>query len=139
MILSKNDIMDKGIIDESQKTFSEPEKRIAEILAKEGKNVKSLAETSDSGRNPDAEVDGIPAEFKNLEMGAKDTTVKNVINSSIRRGGQARNIIIDARGSGLTEIEANQGLVRSKNITRGKLDTVRIIGDRYDITFTDLI
>ena len=66
-----------------------------------------------------------------------NSLVKNQINNSIRRGGQARDIIIDARASGLIEAEVERGLQRAKNITRGKIDSVRIIGDSYDITFTE--
>lgn len=50
---------------------------------------------------------------------------------------KSKDIIIDARTSGLIESEAERGLERAKNITRGKIDCVRIIGDRYDITFTE--
>lgn len=123
-------------IDESDKIFSHQEKAIADLLASEGKTVKSLLEKN-QGRTADAEVDGIPTEFKSLVIGATNSTVKNLINSSIRRGGQARKIIIDARGSGLTEAEANLGLQRAKNVSRGKIDSVRIIGDGYDLISND--
>lgn len=126
-----------GSINESERAFSQKERAIADLLETEGKTVKALPETPGAGRNPDAEVDGITTEFKSLEPGATSSTVKNQINNSIRRGGQARNIIIDARGSGLTDAEARAGLQRAKNITRGKVDSVRIIGDGYGITSTD--
>ncbi|MEG5016803.1 MULTISPECIES: CdiA C-terminal domain-containing protein [unclassified Microcoleus] len=126
-----------GSIDESERAFGETERAIAEFLEREGKNVKALVEKTDGGRNPDAEVDGKFTEFKSLDAGATSATVKNQINNSIRRGGQARDIIIDARVSGLIEAEAERGLQRAKNITRGKIDSVRIIGDIYDITFTE--
>ncbi len=71
-----------------------------------------------------------------MAVGATSLTVKNQINNSIKPGGQARNIIIDAPSSGLTEYEAIRGLERAKNITIGKLDTVRIIGSNYDIIST---
>ncbi len=128
-----------GSIDESEREFSQPEKAIAQLLAIEGKTVKALSEKPDEGRNADAEVDGVSTEFKSLVLGATNPTVKNAINNSIRRGGQARDIIIDSRGSGLTETEARTGLQRAKNITRGKIDSIRIIGDRYDITATDFL
>ncbi|MBO1352185.1 MAG: hypothetical protein EBE86_034685 [Hormoscilla sp. GUM202] len=128
-----------GSIDESEREFSQPEKAIAQLLAIEGKTVKALSEKPDEGRNADAEVDGVSTEFKSLVLGATNPTVKNAINNSIRRGGQARDIIIDSRGSGLTETEAMTGLQRAKNITRGKIDSIRIIGDRYDITATDFL
>jgi len=125
-----------GIIDESEKVFSSKEKRIADKLTEEGKNVKAKKET-EIGRTGDAEVDGVKTEFKTLDPGANSATVKNSINNSIRRGGQARDIIIDARNSGLTPEEAARGLARSKAITRGKVDSVRIIGDGFDITSKD--
>ncbi len=43
-------------------------------------------------------------------------------------------MVIDARGSGLTEVEAQRGLARARNITRGKIDSIRIMGDGFDIT-----
>jgi hypothetical protein len=120
-------------IDESERTFSPEEKRIAEILKNEGKNIKAKAEVPGE-RTADAEVDGVESEFKSLSPGAKNSTVRNSINNSIRRGGQSRDMIIDARGSGLTKVEAQRGLARAKNIARGKIDSVRIIGDSFDIT-----
>jgi hypothetical protein len=120
-------------IDESERTFSPEEKRIAEILKNEGKNIKAKAEVPGE-RTADAEVDGVESEFKSLAPGAKNSTVRNSINNSIRRGGQSRDMIIDARGSGLTKVEAQRGLARAKNIARGKIDSVRIIGDSFDIT-----
>lgn len=126
----------KLMIDESQKTFSPQEKAIADLLASEGKKVKVLLETN-QGRTADAEVDGIPTEFKSLIMGVTNNTLKNQISNSIKRGGQARQIIIDGRNSGLTEAEAKLGLQRAKNISRGRIDKVRIIGDDYDISFTE--
>lgn len=126
-----------GSIDESERKFLESEKAIAELLKAEGQTVKALPETSSGGRNADAEADGIRTEFKSIQPGSTSATVKNQINNSIRRGGQARNIIIDARDSGLTLAEANRGLERAKNISRGKIDSVRIIGDDYDITSTE--
>ncbi|MEG4090234.1 CdiA C-terminal domain-containing protein [Microcoleus sp. Pol12B4] len=88
-----------GSIDESERAFGATERAIAEFLEREGKNVKALVEKTDGGRNPDAEVDGKPIEFKSLDAGATSATVKNQINNSIRRGGQARDIIIDAIAS----------------------------------------
>ncbi len=122
-----------GSIDESERTFSLKERSVAEVLKNEGKSVKAKAEIQGK-RTADAEVDGVESEFKSLAPGAKNSTVRNSINDSIRRGGQARNMVIDARGSGLTEVEAQRGLARARNITRGKMDSVRIMGDGFDIT-----
>jgi hypothetical protein len=123
-----------GSIDESERAFSPSERRVAEMLQSEGKHVKASAEGKGPRRSRDALVDGIPTEFKTPDLGANGSTIKNQINDSTRRGGQARNMIIDARGSGLTEAEAMRGLARAKNITRGRIDSVRVIGDGFDIT-----
>jgi hypothetical protein len=106
-------------------------------LEKEGKTVEALAEDhSIQGRKADALVDGVKTEFKTAEPGATSSTIKNMINDSVRRGGQARNVIIDARGSGLSEADAAQGLARAGGISRGRIDSVRIIGDAFDTSST---
>ena len=122
-----------GKIDESERSFdAKREKPIAEYLAKEGHDVKSLKEVSNQGRQADALVDGKKTEFKKLEPGATNSTVKGCINDSVRRGGQARDMVIDARGSGLSKSEANRGLDRAQGITRGRLDSARVLGDDYN-------
>lgn len=50
-------------------------------------------------RQGDLIVDGIKTEVKTLDPGATSATIRNTVNNSLRRGGQAREIIIDARGS----------------------------------------
>jgi len=126
-----------GHIDESERRFSPEERRIAEILAREGRMLSAKAEVN-YRRIGDAIVDGVLVEFKNLATTTADSeTIGNTVNNSIRRGGQARHIIIDARRSGLTEVEAIRGLARVRNITRGMMDSVRIIGDGFDVASTD--
>ena len=122
-----------GRIDERARPFLDKERALAEYLAQEGREVISLPE-SGPYRGGDALVDGVEVEFKKLDPGATDTTIRNVINNSIRRGGQARNIIIDTRDSGLTLEQARLGLARARNITRGRVDRVRIVGDDFDTT-----
>jgi hypothetical protein len=87
-----------GIIDESARTFNPKERRIAEVLASEGKDVKALPEgTIPNERSADALVAGRPTEFKSLDPGASSGTIKNTVNQSLKGGGQARDIIVDAR------------------------------------------
>lgn len=85
------------------------------------------------GRQGDRIIDGIKTEYKTLDLGATQNTVKNVVNNSIRKGGQARQIIIDARGSGLTREEAITGIEKAMGISRGKIDQLRIIGDGFEV------
>ena len=126
-----------GSIDESERFFPPEERRIAELLESEGKSVVAKKATS-KHRSADAEVNGVLTEFKTLDpLRANNASIKNAINDSIRRKGQARHIIIDARGTRLSEAEARRGLARARNITRGKLDTARVIGDGFDLYGAD--
>jgi hypothetical protein len=133
-------------IDESEAKFSPEEYRVAELLYKEGKCVKALP-VSKSGRNPDALVgtqigfdgkiiDGIVFEFKSLDFGATSKTITSSVKRSLARGGQSRNIIVDGRNSGLMLAEAQRGLRRVAGFQAGKLDSLRIIGDGFDIATT---
>lgn len=98
----------QGSIDESDRKFTHEEKAIAIKLKGEGKNVKSLAEENEKGvRNADATVDGKKTEFKTPRPGATSGTIKGEVNDSIRGPGQARDIVIDAEHSGLTQAEPN--------------------------------
>jgi uncharacterized protein YukE len=120
-----------GSIDQSAKTFNDRELKIAEDLKSEGKDVTAIPESKVPGvRTPDAEVDGVPTEFKSLDSGAGSNTVKNQLGSA---QGQAPNAIIDARGSGLSESDAQLGLRRYLGANPGKMTYIRIIGDGYSI------
>ena len=128
----------QGRIIETQGKFSPRERPLAEFLAKEGKTVEKLPENHAlPGRKADALVDGVRTEFKKPRVGATNATIKTEISMSIKRGGQARDMIIDARGTGLTEAEARRGLARAAGITRGRIDSVRVVGDGFDITATN--
>jgi hypothetical protein len=121
-----------GVIDERAKKFSPAERRIAEHLASRGSAVVSVHEGYGvSGRTPDARVNAVSVEFKALDPGASDRTVKAALNSA---KGQARHAVIDARGSGLTEDEAQHGMKRFFGTPHGqRMDAVLIIGDDYSV------
>ena len=121
-----------GVIDERAKEFSPSERRIAEYLAVKGPAVVSVSEGFGvCGRTADARVDGTPVEFKSLDPGAGDKTVKAALNSA---KGQARYAVIDARDCGLTENDAHRGIRRFSGTPYGdRLDAVLIIGDNYII------
>jgi hypothetical protein len=121
-----------GVIDERAKTFSAAERRIAEHLAGPGPAVVSVSEGFGLyGRTADARMNGISVEFKSLDPGAGDQTVKATLNSA---KGQARHAVIDARDSGLTEDQAHRGIRRFSGTPHGnRLDAVLVIGDNYTI------
>ncbi len=121
-----------GVIDERAKRFSPAERRIAEYLADRGSAVVSVSEGYGIyGRTADARVNGVPVEFKSLDPGASDRTVKAALNSA---KGQARYAVIDVRSSGLTEDQAYRGIRRFSGTPHGnRLDAVLIVGDNYNI------
>ena len=121
-----------GVIDERSKRFSAAERRIAEHLAAQGPAVVSVPEGFGIyGRTADARVNGISVEFKSLDPGASDRTVKAALNSA---KGQARYAVVDARDSGLTEDQAHRGIRRFSGTPHGnRLDAVLVIGDNYTI------
>src|SRR5690242_13421211 len=121
-----------GVIDERSMSFSAAERRIAEHLAAPGPAVVSVSEGYGIyGRTADARVNGISVEFKSLDPGASDRTVKAALNSA---KGQARYAVVDARDSGLTEDQAHRGIRRFSGTPHGnRLDAVLVIGDNYTI------
>lgn len=121
-----------GVIDERAKKFSPAERRTAEYIASGGPAVVSVSEGYGvQGRTPDARVDAVAVEFKSLDPGASDRTVKAALNSA---KGQARHAVIDARGSGLTEDEGQRGIRRFFATPYGtRMDAVLIIGDDFSI------
>ena len=121
-----------GVVDERAKKFSPAERRIAEYLAADGLAVVSISEGFGiRGRTPDAYADDVPVEFKSLDPGASDRTVKAALNSA---KGQARHAVLDARESGLDEDQARSGIRRFSGTPYGnRLDAVLIIGNDYTL------
>ncbi len=113
--------------------FSANERAIAVYLENLGRKVRRnpLEGLAGAGRQGDALVDGVLHEFETLAPGATSSTIRNVVNNSIRRGGQARNLVIDARGTGLAKNEALRGIRRALDISRGKIDYVAVIGTDF--------
>lgn len=115
--------------------FNPNEKAVADYLEGLGRKVTKnpLEGAKGAGRQGDAFVDGKLHEFKTLDPGATAATIKNSVNNSIRRGGQARDIVIDSRGTGLTEAAALHGIKKALGISRGLVDYIAVIGDDFFI------
>ncbi|MGP8161817.1 MAG: hypothetical protein ACLQGJ_11480 [Candidatus Dormibacteria bacterium] len=132
-----------GSVEECARPFSAPELRIAEVLANEGDTVAAVCPTNDV-RTYDAVVNGRPTEFKTVNGPkggvATNVTVRSALSSANGQfgtitPGQMSNVVLDSRGSGLTEAEAERGLQRWLGTGRNRLDTIRIIGDGWGITW----
>ncbi|MEU5996083.1 hypothetical protein ABZ806_44525 [Spirillospora sp. NPDC047418] len=121
-----------GKLDESRKKFNQKERLIADLLVSEGRRVEAVPESKvDRVRTPDALVDDVPVEFKSLDPTAVPKSIKNALNTA---KGQAPNAIIDARGTRLTEEDAREGLDKFLRYNPGRMDSIRILGDGYEIT-----
>jgi hypothetical protein len=122
-----------GVIDERQRAFPPTERRIADYLAAaDGCAVVARIEDHGArGRKPDADVDGVPTEFKSLSPGATDATVRGALT---RAKGQAGHVVVDARESGLAGTTAWHGVHRFLAAPySGKVDAIRVIGDDFDL------
>jgi hypothetical protein len=124
----------QGVVDERASRFQPRERRLADFLASEGRSVVAIHDGyGREGRKPDAAVDGVWTEFKSLDPGASDTTVKAALTSA---KGQARQVAIDGRESGLGRAEAEQGMRRFLGTPYAdRLDAIRIVGDDFDLNW----
>ena len=119
--------------------FTDPKERaIAEHLERLGRKVEpNLMEgVPGAGRQADAIVDGVRHEFKSLDPGATSATVRNSVDKSVSGIGQAREIVMDVRETGLSLKEARRGAGRALGISREKLDGLTLLGDDYFFRWT---
>jgi hypothetical protein len=135
-----------GYVVDTAHYFNDNERSVADYLAANtGAYVESLA-TARDGRFPDALVGyswedfaaGNVAvyEFKTLTTSRADpsTTITRAVGSSLARGGQAPNIVIDGRGVDLSEAEAQRAIARVQGYltaSQHSLDSLQIIGRDY--------
>lgn len=117
------------------KTEAEREAALDEYLTQQGRSVRPNPDEGapGAGRQGDRFVDGVKTEYKWLDPGATSASIRNSINNSLRRGGQARVIIVDARWSGLSAAEAQQGMARAAGISRGRVDVIEIVGNGFHL------
>jgi hypothetical protein len=123
-----------GLVDERASVFSPRERRVADLLAGEGRAVVAVHDGyGKQGRRPDAAVDGVWTEFKSLDPGASDKTVKAALTSA---KGQARQAVVDGRDSGLSRDQADRGMQRFLGTPYAyQLEAIRIVGDDYDLNW----
>ncbi len=124
-----------GKLDESERV-EEPRARPAiDTLIAQGNDVKTLPVVQNRGRNGDTIVNGVRTELKRLDS-ARPDAIANRINKSKKGTGQAPNIVIDARGHGMTRDEVDQGIEMQRPHCNGKIHYVRVIADDFDVTYS---
>lgn len=128
-------------IDESTRPFTLKEKSIAYYLSMQGYRVIAVPEGDT--RMADAFVQAPDGkeyylEFKTIDIKpGEPATAKRVARSlqlALHGQAQSDNILIDGRGTGLTEKDAEQGIkAKMGDLQRHHIATVRILGDSFDI------
>lgn len=126
-----------GAVEERGRKFKAPERKIADYLAADGNDVAALPEPAGRGRKADAAVNGRPVEFKSPTTTGYRTTL-NACREATRGGAQAPSVVIDVRGREATEAEARAGVDAARPRMKNRLDHVRVIGDTFDVTITEL-
>ena len=130
-----------GLNKSCQGKFSSEEKSIADYLKAMGRKVEPNSDEGKAGlgRQPDAIIDGLRTEFKTIDLKTTpipgSNTIKNIVADSARRGGQARELIIDARHTCLSKDEAQRGIFRALGANKGKIDRVTVMGNGYFIGY----
>nr|MDJ0852193.1 RHS repeat-associated core domain-containing protein [Myxococcota bacterium] len=107
--------------------FNKAEREAAEFLAERGQIVERIPVSTQRGvKTPDFRVNGVLTELKTAKPGG---SINQFLNQVQKGKKQARNIIIDARGAGITKREAARRLRRvyQSDFTKGKIDRIEVI------------
>lgn len=129
----------KGTLTGAVDELKPDERTFLDELLEAGKDVDVIPTAKD--RTPDFKIDGVLHELKTLSNVQKQTPdgLSAAIANRVMNGrGQAAHIIVDARKqAGMTREIAERGAKRAfgaDNKTGGKIQSIRIIGDGFDIT-----
>jgi len=141
-----------GIIDETGGPFSADEWRVADLLRRQGNNVRKVAaashSTPDAELNPERTAVDHRVELKRPRkrlLGDAAESVRRLVRDAVDRDVlQAPNVVVDLRGfrdaSGnplprSVAIDAHDRIARVHRRWKHRLDYVRILGDHFDLTF----
>jgi hypothetical protein len=128
------DVTDRFENNEERKKIQE--RKIDEYLKQRGETVSEnpLENQAGQGRQGDRYVNGRLTEYKTVGPEAAPKTIYNRVNSSATGGGQAPNVIIDARNSNLTREQIIEGLemIQRSPYLQNKIDNVRVIGNGFE-------
>ena len=129
----------RGVLTGNLDTLTDAERRVAEDLLASGKNLELIPRAS--VRTPDFKIDGVLHGLKTISGVAKidSNSLSGAISSRVMQGrGQASHILNDARNQvGMTKEIAERGIDRAFGADRAtgdKIDSIRIIGEGFDIT-----
>ena len=99
-------------IDNTTDPITKAEKVVVDDLVEQGKTVERIPKDPKAiDKSPDFKVDGVKTELKTLENANTNTGMKRVQQGFVQ---EAENVIIDARNSGLTRVQAEEIISRAK-------------------------
>jgi hypothetical protein len=131
-----------GSLDETARRASHEELGVANVLAAEGHNVRTVLERK-GARTPDLVACGTSVEvkaFQSLQQrGGRPPRAEHVANKMLDARGQGAVAVIWAGTSGLTQATAAAGYglfcERAREKGLGRIRAVRVIGDGFDMSF----
>ena len=111
---------------------------MASVLCAEGHQVRALATRRGRGRTADLSVCGAPVEVKSWDEGrGLPPGPRSVVNKLKQAEGQAPTVVLNGRGSGLSEAAARAGLEAYAGLARpGRVAGVRVLGDGFELGWT---
>lgn len=112
---------------------------MAQLLASEGHQVRSVSESPGGGRTADLDVCGAPVEVKSyLALSARSRAPgpHSVFNKLLSAAGQADSVVLVGTGSGLTPQTVRRGISLLAESGRAPaLSSVRAVGDGFDMSW----
>jgi hypothetical protein len=124
---------------EPGRTLTPAEQSVADLLAREGRQVTAKRETNAQGvKNPDFVVDGVNTELKTVSNLTGKDMGAGLSRRILEGASQASHVIIDARGqAGITREIAENAAKRAygaqKRLGKITLQEVRVIGQDFDV------
>lgn len=107
------------------------ERATAQRLRTLGIETRSVKPNALAGKNPEAVID---AGKQTVDFKQVGESTRNAIEKQLRRGrSQTRAIVLDARASGFSEIDAHAQLARALGNYTGDFDQVLFLGNGFEI------
>lgn len=117
----------------TRKKMTPKERAFADEQVALGRHVKRLP-TSDEGKTPDFQIDGVRTEYKGLDKLGRHT-IKNNIEEAHEQAGAGGQIVIDARGFDVSRDQALEQIRRANGNVKTLQNRVTVLTDGGPVKF----